>query len=33
MIPNILNEEDIYLVTEEIVIHKDFGRSDTEIET
>ena len=33
IIPNILNEEDIDVVIEEIVINKDFEKSDTEIET
>ena len=33
IIPNILNEEDIDVVIEEIVHNKDFGKSDTEIET
>ena len=33
IIPNILNEEDIDIVIEEIVNDKDFGKSDTEIET
>ena len=33
IIPNILNDEDIDLVIEEIVINKDFEKSDTEIET
>ena len=32
IIPNILNEKDIDLVTEEIVNNKDFEKSDTEIE-
>ena len=33
IITNILNEEDTDLVIEEIVNNKDFGKSDTEIET
>ena len=33
IIPNILNEEDIYVVIEKIVDNKDFQKSDTEIET
>ena len=33
LIPNLLNEEDIDVVIEEIVNNKDFGRSDTELET
>ena len=33
IIPNILNEEGIDVVIEEIVINKDFEKSDTEIET
>ena len=33
IIPNILNEEDIDIVIDEIVNHKDFEKSDTEIET
>ena len=33
IIPNILNEEDIDIVIDEIVNSKDFGKSDTEIET
>ena len=33
IIPNILNEEDIDVVIEEIVIDKDFQKSDIEIET
>ena len=33
IIPNNLNEEDIDLVIEEIVIDKDFEKSDTETET
>ena len=33
LIPNILNEEDIYLVFEKIVNNEDFQKSDTEIET
>ena len=33
IIPNILIEEDIDVVIEEIVINKDFEKSDTEIET
>ena len=32
-IPNILNEEDIDIVIDEIVINKDFDKSDTEVET
>ena len=31
--PNLFNEEDIDLVIDEIVINKDFEKSDTEIET
>ena len=33
IIPNILNENDIDVVLEEIVNHKNFEKSDTEIET
>ena len=33
IIPNILNEEDIDIVIEEVIINKDFEKSDTEIET
>ena len=33
IIPNILNEEDIDVVTDEIVHNKNFEKSDTEIET
>ena len=33
IIPNILNEQDIDIVTEEIAISKDFEKSDSEIET
>ena len=33
IITNILKEEDIYLVIDEIVINKDFQKSDCEIET
>ena len=33
IIPNILNEEDIDIVIDEIVINKDFVKSDTEIQT
>ena len=33
IMPKVLNEEDIDLVTEEIVNNKDFEKSDTEIET
>ena len=33
MIPIVLNEEDIDLANEEIFNHKDFEKSDTEIET
>ena len=33
IIPNILNEEDFDVVSEEIVNNKDFEKSDTEIET
>ena len=33
IIPNILNETDIDIVTEEIVNNKDFEKSDTEVET
>ena len=33
IIPNLLNEEDIDVVFKEIVNNKDFGKSDTEIET
>ena len=33
IIPNILNEEDIGLVSDEIVNNKDFPKSDCEIET
>ena len=31
--PNILNEKDIDIVTEEIVNNEDFQKSDTEIQT
>ena len=33
IIPNIFNEEEIDVIIEEIVINKDFEKSDTEIET
>ena len=33
IIPNIVNEEDKDIVIDEIVNNKDFGKSDTEIET
>ena len=33
IIPNILNEEDIDIVTDELNINKDFEKSDTETET
>ena len=33
IIPKILNEEDIYLIIEEIINNKDFEKSDIEIET
>ena len=33
IIPNILNDEDIEVVIEEIVINKDFEKSDTAVET
>ena len=33
IIPNILNEEDIDIATEEVVNNKDFEKSNTEIET
>ena len=33
IIPNVLNEKDIDVVIEEIVINKDFEKSNTEIET
>ena len=33
IIPNILSEEDIDIVKDELVKNKDFGKSDTEIET
>ena len=33
IIPNILNEEDIDVVTEELVNNKDFQKSNTELET
>ena len=33
IIPNILNEEDMDGVNDEIVNYKDFGKSDSEIET
>ena len=33
IIPNFLNEEDIDIVIEEVVNNKDFGKSDTEVET
>ena len=33
LIPNIINKEHICLVLDEIVNDKDFGKSDTEIET
>ena len=33
IIPNILNEEDIDVVTDELVNNKDFEKSNTEIET
>ena len=33
IIPNILNQEDIDLVIDEVVINKDFAKSDIEIET
>ena len=33
IIPNILNEEDIDLVINEVVKNKDFGKTDTEVET
>ena len=32
IIPNILNEENIYIVIQEIVNNKDFGKSVIEIE-
>ena len=33
IIPNILNEEDLYIVNEDIVNNKNFEKSNTEIET
>ena len=33
IIPNLLNEDDIDIVTDEIVDDKDFEKSDTETET
>ena len=33
MIPNFLNEEDIDIVIDEVVNNKDFGKTNTEMET
>ena len=33
LIPNILNEEDIDVINDDVVINKDFEKSDTEIKT